>query len=144
MSDTAEILEQAARWRLRRGCGGQRGARSDPRRQAAALGFRRQQRPGLGGRARLRRQNSDFCRARRMKGRTLDHVVAAARDHRSVALATDLGTGRQLLLDGYRVEGDLAIDDQALDRVREAWRAGRSRTIETAAGPLFVEVLTPP
>ena len=79
-----------------------------------------------------------------MKGRTLDDVVAAARDHRSVALATDLGTGRQLLLDGDRVEGDLAIDDQALDRLREAWRAGRSRTIETAAGPLFVEVLTPP
>jgi len=79
-----------------------------------------------------------------MKGRTLDHVVAAARDHRSVALATDLGTGRQLLLDGDRVEGDLAIDDQALDRVHEAWRAGRSRTIETASGPLFVEVLTPP
>ena len=79
-----------------------------------------------------------------MKGRILDHLVAAARDHRSVALATDLGTGRQLLLDGDRVEGDLAIDDQALDRLREAWRAGRSRTIETAAGPLFVEVLTPP
>ena len=79
-----------------------------------------------------------------MKGRTLDHVVAAARDHRSVVLTTHLGTGRQLLLDGDRVEGDLAIDDQALDRVHEAWRAGRSRTIETAAGPLFVEVLTPP
>ena len=45
-----------------------------------------------------------------MKGRTLDHVVAAARDHRSVALATNLTTGRQLLLDGDQVEGDLALD----------------------------------
>jgi xanthine dehydrogenase accessory factor len=79
-----------------------------------------------------------------MKGRTLDHVVAAARDHRSVALATYLGTGRQLLLDGGQAEGDLALEDSVLDRVRNAWRSGRNQTIETAAGPVFVEVLTPP
>lgn len=79
-----------------------------------------------------------------MKGRILDHVVAAARDHRSLALATDLATGRQLLLDGDHAEGDLTLEDAALDRVREAWRAGRNRTVETAAGPVFVEVLTPP
>ena len=79
-----------------------------------------------------------------MKARTLDHVVAAARDHRSVALATDLGTGRQLLLDGEQVEGDLALEDLVLDRVRNAWRSGRNQTVETAAGPVFVEVLTPP
>jgi xanthine dehydrogenase accessory factor len=79
-----------------------------------------------------------------MKGRTLDHVVAAARDHRSVALATDLGTGRQMLLDGEQVEGDLALEDPALARVRNVWRVGRNQTIETAAGPVFVEVLTPP
>lgn len=79
-----------------------------------------------------------------MKGRTLDHVVAAARDHRSVALATDLGTGRQMLLDGEQVEGDLALEDPALAAVRNVWRSGRNQTIETAAGPVFVEVLTPP
>ena len=79
-----------------------------------------------------------------MKGRILDHVVAAARDHRSLALATNLATGRQLLLDGDHAEGDLTLEDAAFVRVREAWRAGRNRTIETAAGPVFVEVLTPP
>src|SRR6478609_3407318 len=79
-----------------------------------------------------------------MKGRTLDRVVSAEREHRSVALATDLATGRQLLLEGEHAEGDLALDDAALDRVREAWRTGRNRTIETGAGRLFVEVLTPP
>src|SRR5215468_10863556 len=52
-----------------------------------------------------------------MKGRTLDHVVAAARDHRSVALATDLTTGRQLLLDGEQAEGDLALEGAASARV---------------------------
>ncbi len=79
-----------------------------------------------------------------MKGRILDRVVAAEREHRCVALATDLATGRQLLFDGDAAEGDLALDDAALDRVGEAWRTGRNRTIETAAGPVFVEVLTPP
>jgi xanthine dehydrogenase accessory factor len=79
-----------------------------------------------------------------MKGRILDRVVAAEREHRSVALATELGTGRQLLVDDKETEGDLALDDAALDRVREVWRSGRNRTIETAAGPVFVEVLTPP
>jgi xanthine dehydrogenase accessory factor len=79
-----------------------------------------------------------------VRARILDHVVAAARDHRSVALATELTTGRQLLLDGEQVEGDLALDRPALDKVREAWRGGRNRTIEMATGPVFVEVLTPP
>jgi xanthine dehydrogenase accessory factor len=79
-----------------------------------------------------------------MKGRILDRVVAAEREHRSVALATELATGRQLLLESEHAEGDLALDDAALDRVREVWRAGRNRTIETAAGQVFVEVLTPP
>jgi len=79
-----------------------------------------------------------------MKGRILDRLVAAERGHRSVALATDLKTGRQLLLDGEQAEGDLALDDAALERIRETWRAGRNRTIDTAGGPVFVEVLTPP
>jgi xanthine dehydrogenase accessory factor len=79
-----------------------------------------------------------------MKGRILDRVVAAEREHRSVALATDLATGGQLLFEGEHAEGDLTLDDAALDRVRETWRTGRNRTIETAAGLVFVEVLTPP
>src|SRR5262249_36665054 len=86
----------------------------------------------------------DLCRARRMKGRVLDHVVAAARDHRSVALATDLTAGHQLLVDGDQVQGELALDGAALDKGREALRAGRNRTIQTRSGPAFVEVLTPP
>jgi len=79
-----------------------------------------------------------------MKGRILDRVAAAGRDHRSVALATDLASGRQLLLDGEQPEGDLTLDDGALEKVREVWRTGRNRTVETAAGAVFVEVLTPP
>jgi len=63
-----------------------------------------------------------------MKGRILDRVMAAERDHRSVALATNLTTGQQLLLDGEHAEGDLALDDAVLDRVREVWRTGLTTT----------------
>jgi xanthine dehydrogenase accessory factor len=79
-----------------------------------------------------------------MKRGILDRLVGAGRGHRSVALATDLATGRQLLLDGDRSEGDLVLDEAALGALREAWRADRNRTVATAAGRVFVEVLSPP
>lgn len=79
-----------------------------------------------------------------MKGRILDRVVAAGREHRTVALATDIATGRQLLLDGDAADGDLALDEAALGAVREALRADRNRSIDTAAGRVFVEVFSPP
>ena len=79
-----------------------------------------------------------------MKGRILDRVVAAGREHRSVALATEIGTGRQLLLDGDAAEGDLSLDEAALATMREALRADRNRSIETPAGRVFIEVFSPP
>ena len=86
-----------------------------------------------------------------MKGRFLDAVIAAGRDHRSVALATELKSGHQLLLQpapaeagGDRTEGDLALDDAAIGAMREALRADRNRTFDTAAGRVFVEVFSPP
>jgi xanthine dehydrogenase accessory factor len=79
-----------------------------------------------------------------MKGRILDRVVAAGREHRSTALATDIATGRQLLLDGDAVEGDLRLDEAAIAALREALRTDRNRTIETPAGRVFVEVFSPP
>ena len=79
-----------------------------------------------------------------MKGQILDRVVAAGRDHRTVALATDIVTGRQLLLDGDAADGDLALDEAALAAMREALRADRNRSIETPAGRVFVEVFSPP
>ena len=79
-----------------------------------------------------------------MKGRILDRVVAAGREHRSIALATDLATGRQILIDDGSRDGDLELDETALDAVRDALQADRNRTIETPAGRVFVEVFSPP
>ncbi len=53
-------------------------------------------------------------------------------------------SGHQLLLDGQRAEGELALDDAALGRMREALRADRNTTLDTPAGRVFVEVFSPP
>ena len=79
-----------------------------------------------------------------MKGRILDAVIAAGRESRSVALATDLRTGDQSLVDDTSAEGELHLDAAALDAVRGALRSDRNTTLETPAGRIFVEVFSPP
>ena len=59
-----------------------------------------------------------------MKGRILDRLVAAEREHRSVALATDLATGGQLLLDGDDVDGDGRLLVEALEQAAVVMNAG--------------------
>jgi xanthine dehydrogenase accessory factor len=79
-----------------------------------------------------------------MNGRILDAVIAAGRENRSIALATDLASGRQLLVDDTRAEGDLELDIAALGQLRTALHSDRNTTIETPAGKVFVEVFSPP
>lgn len=78
-----------------------------------------------------------------MKGQLLDAILAAGRESRSVALVTDLASGRQRLLDRDRTEGDLELDAAALDTVRAALRADRNGVVETPAGRVFIEVFSP-
>ena len=79
-----------------------------------------------------------------MKGRILDAVIAAGHETRSIALATDLATGRQLLVDDVAAEGDLTLNAAALAEVRDALRIDRNMTLETSEGRIFVEVFSPP
>ncbi|HEV8680492.1 MAG TPA: XdhC family protein [Stellaceae bacterium] len=79
-----------------------------------------------------------------MKTKYLDAVIAAERAGRSIALATELKSGAQLLLDGDRFDGDLALDEAQRASMREALRADRNVTLETAAGRVFVQVFSPP
>jgi xanthine dehydrogenase accessory factor len=79
-----------------------------------------------------------------VKRRFLDAVIAAGRESRSVALATDLATGRQLLFDSDRAEGELELDAATLNAGRAALRSDRNRTLETPAGRVFVEIFSPP
>jgi len=79
-----------------------------------------------------------------MKSNFLDRVIAAGHAARSVVLATELKSGRQLLLDDGRIKGDLALDEAGRAAMREALRADRNRLLETPQGRVFVEVFSPP
>jgi xanthine dehydrogenase accessory factor len=79
-----------------------------------------------------------------MKGKFLDAVIAAGTEARSVALATELKSGAQLFVDGDSAEGDLQLDEASIAAVREALRADRNITLDTAEGRVFVQVFSPP
>ncbi len=79
-----------------------------------------------------------------MKARYLDAVIAASAESRSIAIATELKSGAQLLVDGDLVEGELALDDASVAAIREALRADRNITLDTAEGRVFVQVFSPP
>ena len=79
-----------------------------------------------------------------MKRRLLDAVIAAGRESRSVALATDLATGRQILIDREGAQGELELGADELDAVRDALRSDRNTTLDTPVGRVFVEVFSPP
>ncbi len=79
-----------------------------------------------------------------MKRRTLDRLLGDRDAKRQVALVTHLESGRQSLAypDGY--DGDVAVDDMLREAVDRAVRDDRSQTVETGAGPVFIQVFNPP
>lgn len=79
-----------------------------------------------------------------MKAHTLAALSAARAAKEPVALATHLASGEERLVWLDRSEGALELDEAALDAVRQALRDDRGRTIETASGPVFVNVYNPP
>ncbi|HJT06214.1 MAG TPA: XdhC family protein [Stellaceae bacterium] len=78
-----------------------------------------------------------------MKLALLEKALAASRAGRAAVLATHLKSGRQSLLEASEVVGNLVLDAAALASIRKAVSEDRSTTIETADGPVFVEVFNP-
>jgi xanthine dehydrogenase accessory factor len=79
-----------------------------------------------------------------MKGKYLDAILAANTERRSVAVATELKSGRQVVLDRERFEGDLELADLHRTAMRDALRADRNVTLEAEGGSVFVQVFSPP
>lgn len=79
-----------------------------------------------------------------MKSKYLDSILAANSERRSVAVATELKSGRQVLLDRERFEGDLELGDLHRSAMRDALRADRNITLEAEDGSVFVQVFSPP
>ncbi len=78
-----------------------------------------------------------------MRRALLDRLLEARDAKRPVALVTDIGDGRQALLDGAAVEGDLPLAPASLAAARAALRDGRSGRLGEAE-QLFVQVFNPP
>jgi len=78
-----------------------------------------------------------------MKLTLLEKALAASRAGRAAVLATNLQSGLQSFLEGTEFSGELALDAAALAAIRTAVREDRSKIVDTAQGPVFVEVFNP-
>ena len=79
-----------------------------------------------------------------MRPDLLRRVLAARDAGRPTVLATHLASGRQALLESGAWDGDLALDSPARQAAEAALAGDRSRVVETAEGPVFVEIHNPP
>jgi xanthine dehydrogenase accessory factor len=79
-----------------------------------------------------------------MKLQYLERATAASRAGKPAAIATNMTSGLQSLIEGAEVTGTLKIDGGILEGVRKALSDDRSMTIETPDGPVFIEVFNPP
>jgi xanthine dehydrogenase accessory factor len=79
-----------------------------------------------------------------MKLATLDALQAARAARQPVVLVKRIADGEEALIFADRAEGALAGDAAVLSAGRAALASGRSETVETAAGKLFVQAFIPP
>ena len=79
-----------------------------------------------------------------MKLQYLDRAIAASRAGKPAAIATNLTSGEQSLIEGSDVMGNLKLDGAIQEGVKKALSDDRSMTVESAAGPIFIEVFNPP
>jgi xanthine dehydrogenase accessory factor len=79
-----------------------------------------------------------------MKLQSLERAIAASRAGKPAAIATNLTSGEQSLIEGSDVTGNLKLDGTIQEGIRKALADDKSTTIESAGGPIFVEVFNPP
>lgn len=79
-----------------------------------------------------------------MKRETLETLLADRAAKRPVVVATNTETGAQALIYPNTMSGELELDEAALAKAREALRDDASASVETASGPLFLQVFNPP
>ncbi|MGH6988445.1 MAG: XdhC family protein [Stellaceae bacterium] len=73
----------------------------------------------------------------------LQKALAASRDGKQAALATNLKTGQQSLIQGADATGNLPVTDTLLRAVRQAWERDESDSVMTGEGKIFIEIFNP-
>ncbi len=79
-----------------------------------------------------------------MKRAHLDALLDAKESKIPVALATRLEDGAQALIYADRTDGDASLAATVAEAAREALRHDRSTSVDTGAGPVFVQAFNPP
>jgi xanthine dehydrogenase accessory factor len=73
----------------------------------------------------------------------LQEALAATESGRSAAVATNLKSGLQTLVQGTETKGNLVLDPIVAKEIEAALRDDRSTTVQTEGGPVFIEVFVP-
>lgn len=73
----------------------------------------------------------------------LNRALAASRSGKAAALATNLKSGEQALIEGAESSGNLPVTDVILNAVRKAWDRDENDTVMTGDGKIFIEIFNP-
>ena len=79
-----------------------------------------------------------------MKRAILERLLKDRAAKHAVVLVTELQSGAQALVYPREVFGDLALDGDALQRIRQSLEADESGTVEVGGKRLFLQVQNPP
>jgi len=79
-----------------------------------------------------------------MKRGDLQRIISARQDKQAIALVTRLADGAQSLYDGRACHGDVALSAEQLDEAQELLFSGRSATLKSSQGTIFVRSYAPP
>lgn len=78
-----------------------------------------------------------------MNIKLLNQALAASRSGKTAALATNLKTGQQSIVEGTEVTGNLPVGDVVMAAVRRAWERDENDTVMTGDGKIFIEIFNP-
>lgn len=78
-----------------------------------------------------------------MNIKLLNQALAASRSGKAAALATNLKSGQQSLIEGTDVTGNLSVTDVIMAAVKRAWERDENDTVMTGEGKVFIEIFNP-
>jgi xanthine dehydrogenase accessory factor len=73
----------------------------------------------------------------------LKKALAVSREGKPAALATNLKTGEQSLIEETEVTGNLPVTDVIMNTVRQAWARDENSDVMTGNGKIFIEIFNP-